>query len=235
MIATVHIADIGAAQAVRTLLRPPSPKGTPGLRHADIGLAAPLSGERRSSPNVGRVVLVGFWDDVDAVDRFEANDPVAARLAGGWRVRAKPLRRFGSWPGLPDDVSTKRGTEYAGPSLVLTLGRLRLRRARDFLRASAAAEAAVCEAPGVVWATAAARPPFVATCSLWESTEALSAYAYGDGDAGHPRAMAADRAHPFHRRSAFVRFEPLSVSGSLGGKNAMTRPWPGGGSDELGT
>ena len=226
MIATVHIADVGVAQAVRTVLRPPSPKRTPGLRHADVGLAAPLSGGGRPSPNLGRVVLIGFWDDDAAVDRFEADDPVAARLAGGWHVRAMPVRRFGTWPGLPDEVPTKRATEYTGPSLVLTLGRLRLRRTRDFLRASAAAEVAVCAAPGVAWATAVARPPFVSTCSLWESTEALSAYAYGDREGGHPRAMAADRARPFHKRSAFVRFEPLSAGGSLGGQNAMTRPWP---------
>jgi hypothetical protein len=226
VITTVHVADIGAAQALRTLLRPPRPHDTPGLRHADVGLAAPLSGNTRPSPSLGRVVLVGFWDDSASVDRFEATHPVAARLADGWRVRARPLRRFGTWPGMPDDIPTKRQTEYTGPSLVLTLGRVRVPRVRDFLRTSAAAEAAVCQAPGVVWATGFARPPFVATCSLWESTAALSAYAYGDRDAGHPQAITADRAQPFHKRSAFVRFEPLSVAGTIGGKNAMSRPWP---------
>ena len=226
MIVTVHIADVGPVGALRTVVRPPTPKRTPGLRHADVGLASPLAGGGRPAPNTGRAVLVGSWDDEAAVDRFEASDPVAARLAGGWRVRARPLRRFGTWPGLPDEVPTKRVTEYTGPSLVLTLGRLRVRRTRDFLRASAAAEAAALEAPGLVWTTAFARPPFVATCSLWESTDALSAYAYGDREAGHPRAIGADRAQPFHKRSAFVRFEPIAVSGTVSGKNAMTRPWP---------
>ena len=50
------------------------------------------------------------------------------------------------------------------------------------------------------------RPPFVATCSLWESTKALSTYAYGARDRGHADAVEADRAKAFHHRSAFVRF-----------------------------
>ena len=41
-------------------------------------------------------------------------------------------------------------------------------------------------------ATALARPPFVATCSLWESTRDLATYAYGARQAAHPDAMMFD-------------------------------------------
>jgi hypothetical protein len=66
-----------------------------------------------------------------------------------------------------------------------------------------------------------ARPPFVATCSLWESTEALSTYAYGRRDRGHPDAVAADAANPFHHVSAFVRFRAYDCVGGLGGRNPL--------------
>jgi hypothetical protein len=226
MITSVHIADVGVRRALRTLLRPPRPGRVAGLVHADVGLAAPLGGSTRPSPDLRRIALVAHWDDEAALDRFEATSPLARTLSGGWRARLRPIRRFGSWPGIPDDLPTKRDTAYTGPSVVLTLGRVRLRRVRQFIRTSSVAEAAVGSAPGGVWATGFAKPPFVATCSLWDSTEALAAYAYGERDGPHPQAIAADRAEPFHRRSAFVRFEPLATSGSLGGRNPLAAGWP---------
>jgi hypothetical protein len=56
---------------------------------------------------------------------------------------------------------------------------------------------------------------------LWESTRALSTYAYGAGDRRHPDAIDVDAAKPFHHRSAFVRFRPYATRGSLGGKNPL--------------
>ena len=225
MITSVQIADVGIGRALRTLARPPKPGRVPGLVHCDVGLAAPL-GSERPSPDLRRIVVITHWSDEAALDRFELLD-------GGWRARLRPLRRFGSWPGIPDDVPTKRTTAYTGPSVVLTLGRVRLRRVRQFIKTSHVAEAAVVGAPGVVWATGCAKPPFVATCSLWESTAALSAYAYGEQGGGHPQAIAADRADPFHKRSAFVRFEPLSITGHLDGRNPLPEHAIGGSNVEL--
>lgn len=68
MIASVHVADVGARRALRILARPPRPSSTPGLR-ADVGLTAPLSASVLPSPDVGRVGLVAFWDEEDALDR----------------------------------------------------------------------------------------------------------------------------------------------------------------------
>ena len=219
MITSVQIADVGVARALRTLVRPPKPGRVPGLVHCDVGLAAPLGGSARPSPDLRRIVVVTHWADEDSLDAYELPEE-------GWRARLRPLRRFGSWPGIPDDVPTKRATAYTGPSVVLTLGRVRLRRVRQFIKTSTIAEAAVGSAPGGVWATGFAKPPFVATCSLWESTEALAAYAYGVPGGPHPQAIAADRANPFHRRSAFVRFEPVSITGSLDGRNPLPAGWP---------
>ena len=65
------------------------------------------------------------------------------------------------------------------------------------------------------------RPPFVATCSLWESSEAIATYAFDDTGAAHPAAIRADRTKPFHHEQAFIRFRPIAVAGSLGGTNPM--------------
>jgi hypothetical protein len=222
MIASVHVADVGPRAALAMLGRPPKPTRTPGLRHANVASAAPLGRSVLPSPDLGRIAFVAFWDDDQAVDRFLADHPFAAKLQGGWHARLEPLRAHGAWPGLPPEVPATRKTEYEGPALVLTLGRLRLSQAVRFLRTSAKAEGAVVGSPGLVWATGLARPPFVSTCSLWESTQALSTYAYGDRHAPHPDAIAVDQAKPFHKMSAFIRFRPYGTRGHLEGRNPLS-------------
>jgi hypothetical protein len=217
-IASVHIADVGARTALALTRKAPS---ADGLLNADVGLAAPLGASMVPRPQLGRVGMVAFWEDQEAAERFVAGHPVAEQLAGGWHATLEPLRAHGAWPGLSDSVPAGRATEYDGPSIVLTLGRFRLRRAVPFFRASNRAERSLVSAPGLVWATGVARPPFVATCSVWESTRALMTYAYGHQDPGHPDAIKEGDAKPFHVRSAFIRFRALSEAGTLHGKNPM--------------
>jgi hypothetical protein len=225
VIASVHVADVGARRAPAVLFKTPKPAAVPGLRHANMALTARLSRAVLPRPSVGRVGLVAFWDDDDALDRFLSDHPTAAKLGDGWYVRLDPLRAFGTWPGLPDDIPTGRAVDHDGPAAVLTLGRLRVTRTLPFFRASAKAESEVVDAPGLTWATGLARPPFVATCSLWESSDALSAYAYGQRERGHPAAIAAHRVKPFHHQSAFIRFRPYGSEGRLDGKNPLAEAW----------
>jgi hypothetical protein len=225
MLASVHVADIGVAATPRFLFRAPRVGEVPGLRSGDAALCAPLTGKLRPPSQLGRVAFVGLWDDEAALDAFLASHPTAAALAGGWHSRLAPVRRYGEWPGLPDDVPTGRAAATEGPAIVLTLGRLKLPQAPRFLRTNAHAEASVLRAPGLVWATGMARPPFVATCSLWESRRALATYAYGRSDPGHSDAVAENARQGFHHRSAFVRFRPLRVEGHLDGKNPLPQNW----------
>lgn len=217
VIASIHFADVGAGVAPR--LR--RPVGVPGLRQANVGIAAPLSASFLPRPMIGRAGLVAFWDSEAALDRFLADHPLGARFAGGWQARLEPLRAYGTWPGLPDDIARDRVTDHHGPAVVLTLGRLRIHRAIPFLRTSAKAEGAVVNAPGAVWSSGLARPPFVATCSVWESTRDLSTYAYGTTQPAHHNAIEIDRPNPFTKPQAFIRFRPISIEGSLGGRNPI--------------
>jgi hypothetical protein len=225
MLASAHVADVGARTALAFVRRAPKPGEVDGLRHANVALAAPLSGSLLPSPELGRVGLVAFWDDDAALDGFLAAHPLAETLAGGWRIRLEPLRAFGSWPGLPSDVPTARATDDDGPAAVLTLGRLRLSQTVRFLRTSAKAEARAVEAPGMIWATGLARPPFVATCSLWESTRALSTYAFGHTEPAHADAITEGEKKEFHHQSAFIRFRPYGSEGGLDGKNPLAECW----------
>ena len=222
MIATVQVADVGLVGALRAVMRRPKPSTTPGLRSAEVALFAPLALAGR--PPMSRAGLIAFWDDENAFERFLDQDPIARRFAGGFQARLQPLRAYGSWPGLPVDVPGSRTVPHTGPVVVLTLGRLRVSQTVRFLRTSRPAERAAVADDGMLWGSAAVRPPFVATVSLWRDAESTKAYAYGSGQPAHSAAIRAQQRKDFHRQSAFIRFAPTRLDGTLGGKN----PFQGG-------
>ena len=224
MIASVHIADVGARSLLSVLRRAPQPADAPGLRHADVAMGALLAGAAVPKPTLGRAVLIGFWDDDDALDAFLAGGHATARaLADGFRVRLRPLRAWGSWPGLPGppEVPQDRHVDHEGPAAVVTLGRLKAKRAPAFFKASRGAAGAAADAEGLRWGTAMARPPFFATFSIWESTKDLSTYAYGRRQPAHSNALDEGRVQPFHHQEAFIRFQPYRAEGALDGANPL--------------
>jgi hypothetical protein len=222
MIASVHLADVGVPSALAIVRKAPRSGSVAGLRDANVALAAPLRGSPLPSPQLGRAGLIAFWEDDDALDRFLADHPLAAKFSSGWHVRLAPLRAYGTWPGLPADTPTARNIAHEGPVVALTLGRPRMNQLIRFVRTSAKAEASAMAAAGLTWATGLARPPsLVATCSLWESTQALSTFAYGRRDRGHPDAIANGEAKPFHHQQAFIRFRPYDAHGQLEGRNPL--------------
>jgi hypothetical protein len=215
MIGTVDIADLGMRPTLRSLRHRPTPEAVAGLRWLDTAPAVPLAS--KLPPGLRRAVMIAFWDDEDAAAAFMRDHPLGQRFAGGFHAVVRPLRAFGTWPGLPDDVARGRKTTHDGPVLVTTLGKLRFSQTIRFLRASRPAEHAALAADGFVWGTAAARPPFMATVSLWSNGDAAAAYAYADAGAGHPRAITKQRRKNFHHQSAFVRHELLSTTGAFKG------------------
>lgn len=218
MIATIAIADIGVTGVGRSMLWRPKPGDIAGLRWATTAIAAPLA--TSCPPTMRRAVLIAFWDSEKLADNFLRCDRVGRRFSVGFRTTLRPLRAFGTWPGLPEDVPTARAVHHDGPVAVLTLGRLRLSQVRRFLKTSRPAERAALASPGLIWATAAALPPFVATISFWYDSHSAAAYAYADGGP-HAAAVAAQRRKDFHQQSAFIRFHPVEAHGSLTGRNPL--------------
>ncbi len=226
MIASIHIADIGSAAAARALRRTPAPGSTPGLAYADVLLAARLGGGVMPRPQPGRVALFAVWNDDAALDRFLAEDALAALFAAGRSLRLSPLRASGSWSGLPELVAGERAVDDDEPVAVLTYGRLKLHRAPAFLRTSARAEAAAVADPALVFGTGLARlPRLVSTFSLWRSAGAMRDFAYRG--AGHTGALHAVAQRDFHKESTFLRFRPYGATGAWDGlPAAMHEPAP---------
>lgn len=219
MIATLQMIDLGPIGAVRSLARRPDLDDVAGLRRAETMLLAPLAVSR--PPAVRAVGLLAFWDGEADIDRFVSSHPVGTRYSGGVEVRMRPLRAFGSWPGLPEDLPAGRAVPHEGPVVVVTLARVRGSQVLRFARASRPAEKLALTSDGLIWGTAALRVPFLATVTMWESTQAAAAYAYGRQRPAHGEAMAKSDEKAFHHESAFIRFAPMKIEGSLGGSNPL--------------
>lgn len=220
MIATVDVADIGSAATIRTLVHRPAVDSVPGLQWVDVAVLTTLATTR--PPRLRRAGLLAFWDDEDTADAFRRSHPFSQPFASGFHAVLQPLRAYGSWPGLSSDIPTDRAAPHEGPVMVLTLGRLRPSQLVRFVRASRPAERAAKVAPGLIWGTAGARPPFVTTVSIWQDSQATAAFAYGRQNTAHSDAIAKQQRKDFHRRSAFVRFAPLRLEGALEGVNSLS-------------
>lgn len=218
MILSVHIAPVRPGALPAVLRARPS---SPGLRWGTTAITAPLGGGF-PPPRPTGVSLIAAWDGDEALDRFLSDDPLAARLAGGWHVRLEPLRATGEWSPLPDLPSVERPVDDAEPVAVLTLGRLKLTRTRPFLRASLPAERRAIRDPELLASTGIARPPrLVSTFTLWRTAAAMREYAYGNGEAEHLQALRAHRARPFHHESVFARFRPYASRGEWDGRDPL--------------
>jgi hypothetical protein len=221
MIVSVHIADVGWLRSPRLLLKRPNLSALPGSIYAEPVATAPLGAQPLPRPMPGRVGLIAAWENDAALDRFLREDPWARQLAGGWHVRLQPLRVFGSWAQMPGLPTQQLPVEDEAPVAVLTLGRLRLNRARPFLRSAAGAEAAAVNDEAMIASTGLARPPhLVSTFSIWRSAAEMRRYAFGKSGA-HQAAVRADRQRPFHHESAFIRFRPYASQGSWDGRDPL--------------
>lgn len=221
MIVTVQIAEVPLAEGLKALRRRPPAGETPGLRYAETVFAAPLGGGLLPAPNPRTVSMIAAWDGDAHFDAFLASDPRAAAFREGWQVRMEPLRVFGEWPGLPGLPKEELPVADEEPVVVLTLGRLMPWRLVPFLRAAHPAEEEVLAEPGLLASTGFGRPPrLVSTFSVWRSAAEMRDYAYRR-EGSHRAAVARDRAHPFHRHSAFIRFRPYASGGSWQGRDPL--------------
>lgn len=221
MIVSVHLAEVGWRRVPRMLGGRLRLSDVPGLTYAEPVLSVPLRDGPVPRPGPGRIGLIAAWEDDSALDRFLEDHPLAARFAHGWHVRLEPLRVYGSWSRMPGLPSRAKPVDDEKPVAVLTLGHTKLHRAGPFLRTSGLAERAAVGDPAVLASTAFARPPrFVSTFSLWRSAAAMREYAHSS-DGAHQAAVRADRAKPFHREAAFIRFRPYASRGSWNGRDPL--------------
>jgi hypothetical protein len=210
MVLSVHLTEAPAHRAVAAFRRRRASERHAGTVWAQRALTVPLAAGPRRPPLPYGSALLAAWEDDGALDRALAAEE---GLTAGWHARLEPLRSVGRWSGLPGLPGPAHEIDTDEPVAVLTLGRLRPRRAWPFVRASQPAERQAIADPSVLLGTALVCPPrFVATFSLWRSAVEMRRYATAAGSA-HVEAMRAHAREPFHDESLFARFRIRASAG----------------------
>jgi hypothetical protein len=221
LVHSFHLAEIPGMSTARALVRPPSVGTTPGLRHAEC-LAMMRLGSPTVSParlQLRRIAMFAEWDDETALERFLTDNQLGRRLAGGWHVRLRFLRRYGQVAALPDLPLRAGQADPDEPVVAVTLARLKLPELPRFLHWGKPVERLVANHPGATFATAALRPPRTfSTFSIWRTAREMTDMVHGRSDVPeahtHAVAMAEQHRKDFHRESTFMRFRPLSEHGT---------------------
>jgi len=228
MLFSAHLVDTSPVKAL--LRKTPKPATTPGLKSARNGICAPFSDRSLPAPQLSREAMIACWEDEAALDRFLAQDPTGQAFASGWCARLELVRALGVFPGLTDDMVQAAGSKFrdmTGPSVAFTMGTAYAKTAVPFYRVNKGLERQFLKTPSGLWGTGMTNlaQRFVATISIWESLDAASDYmrtgAHGAAVKAHWDPAKDPTGHTFVTGGGFLSFRPLSVSGSVSGKNPL--------------
>jgi len=228
MFFSAHLFDSNMRSALRRTA--PTPADTPGLRSARTAVCTPFDHSWVPAPQFKREAMLACWHDEAALDSFLADNPLGRRLANGWYARLELVRRVGIFPGLVDSdfASIDNATDHDGPSVAFTLGTAYLKTFPSFFKVNKGLERQFLNTPSGMWGTAMVNPQsrFVATLTFWDSLSAATEYvrtgAHGDAARTHYSPAKDPNGHTFVTDGGFLGFKPLSLHGSVGGKNPIT-------------
>ena len=183
-------------------------------------------------PNLDRYGFLGVWEAEAVAETFFNAHPLWAeyrrRSAEQWTVRLAPLKAQGLWDGQTPFAPTAPLATAAfgkpaadGPVAVLTRASIRWRKTPRFWQFVEPTSAALAQARGVRAAIGLGELPIVrqATFSVWESVQAMQAYAYQD--VRHREVIALTRRENWYGEELFARFRVLGSSGTLDGADPL--------------
>lgn len=146
-------------------------------------------------------------------------DPVVRRwdtlATERWRVRMRPISSRGRWAGRePFEISPKNAD---GPVAAITRARLNPLRARRFRQAVPAVAHGLGNRPGLRLAFGMGEWPvgLQGTFSLWDSTKALTEFAYVGP---HRAVIQRTPAEHWYTEELFARFAVLDSAGTVDGE-----------------
>ena len=170
-----------------------------------------------------RTAVFAVWDDEADLDRFLADHAIARRWDGAreaWHVRLRALGGHGRWRGV-DPLDGMETGSADGVVANITRADVRLRSARAFGRAGREVDTELHAAPGLLDVVGIGEAPVgrLATFSLWESMDAVRAFAYEMPR--HREVIAQTREGDWYAEELFARFEPYASSGTWNGRDPL--------------
>ena len=200
-------------------LGPRALAAVPGLRFSH--LLGSGAGGFGLWPNLRRYALLAVWESAEAAAAFRASHPLwaayQARCAEVWSAVLAPFKSHGLWDGAnPFDYPIGPPPPHP-PVAVLTRASINVLKSASFWRFVRPTSAALARSPGVKLAIGLGELPLVrqATLSVWESAQAMQAYAYHSPE--HREAMRRTRTEGWYSEEMFARFYVLETHGTVDG------------------
>ncbi len=184
-----------------------------GLRFSKI-LGSGHEGGFGLKPSATRQGLFCLFDQESQADDFLEHSAVIAAYRGHAReffsCKLAAYSCKGSWSGTSIPVQAQAPS--SGPIAALTRASIRPSKASAFWRNSPPAELSLAKAQGCLIAVGLGEAPILrqATFSIWESVDAMNAYAR---TGAHLEAIQASLSGQHFSESMFVRFQPISPQG----------------------
>ena len=178
-------------------------------------------------PNFRRYGLMCTWESEAAADAFfESSDLMREyrqHTDETWTVKLLPFQSHGQWDGQEPFSPTLPEKYTGGPVAVLTRASINWRALPSFWRFVPRSSRALEEAEGLLCSIGLGELPFIrqATFSIWESMEAMKAYAYKHPI--HQEVMRRTRKENWYSEELFARFRPVSSQGTWAGTDPLQR------------
>ncbi|OKL41471.1 spheroidene monooxygenase [Pontibacter flavimaris] len=176
-------------------------------------------------PNFRRYGLLCTWESEAAADAFLQDSGLMGEYKNHtdevWTVKLLPFQSHGRWDGVEPFAPALAEKYESGPIVVLTRASINWRALPNFWRFVPQASMALDAADGLLCSIGLGELPLVrqATFSVWESGEAMMAYAYKNPL--HQEVMRRTRSENWYSEELFARFKLISSQGTWNGEDPL--------------
>lgn len=199
----------------------------PGMRFARV-MGSGHRGGFGLRPGLDCQGVFGLFDSLEQAERFAFDSECALayrrRSIDHFGITLQASSSRGSWAGARLQAVARH--DGRGPVAVLTRGAIRPSRMLSFWRHSPPSERDLARAQGCRVAVGVGEAPLLrqATFSLWDSPQALEAYAH---QGAHESAIRASWQQGFFSEWMFARFVPHRLQGRWGDRDLDLLPRAG--------
>jgi heme-degrading monooxygenase HmoA len=168
--------------------------------------------------------LLAVWDDQVAYERFTKTSLVSKwwklLATETWTLLLEPMQSHGKWDGK-EPFGKGNTSLNNGPVAVLTRATIKMSRLKNFWSHVDDVANLMVGAPGYITSIGIGEAPVYrqATISVWESREAMKAFAYGSRE--HAEVIKKTRSEGWYSEELFARFSIIQSSGTIHGKDPL--------------
>lgn len=177
-----------------------------------------------TKPDWQQWALLAVWDNRDNFTTFCQNSFIAKWWAifgvEKWTVLLSPLQSHGKWDGK-EPFGKENIAAPAGPVAVLTRATIRFNKLKHFWANVDSVADIMAAAPGYIASIGVGEAPLYrqATFSVWESLDAVKAFAYRSKE--HAEVIRKTQAENWYSEELFARFAIIETFGTMKGTDPL--------------